>query len=81
MGDRTDGQGPIQTGSVVTRSDGNIAGFILYQAGSLGLAGVGASSRLRKSVVPIETASGYWATRIERPRKSISRRLGMPNEM
>ena len=55
---QSDGQGPLQSGSVVVVSDTDVAGFILYNAGLLGVAGVGESQRLKKFVSPIETGAG-----------------------
>ncbi|HEY3132277.1 MAG TPA: hypothetical protein VGL91_22670 [Acidobacteriota bacterium] len=54
---KTDGQGPIQAGSVTVSSDRSISGVILF-GGSVGTAGVGDSKSLRKFVAPMETGFG-----------------------
>ena len=51
----TDGQGVVQTGSVIVSSDVELSGTVVF-GGSLGLAGVGSSEPLKKFVSPIETA-------------------------
>ncbi len=53
----TDGQGPIQSGSVVISSGVKVAGVILF-GGSVGLAGVGDSKPLKRFIAPMKTARG-----------------------
>lgn len=54
---RTDGQGPIQTGSVVVSSDVKLSGVVLF-GGSIGLTGVADSKPLKKFVAPMRAATG-----------------------
>ena len=54
---RTDGRGPIQTGSVSVSSDVKLSGVILF-GGSIGLAGVTDSKPLKKFVAPVRVAVG-----------------------
>ncbi|HEY3128443.1 MAG TPA: SCE4755 family polysaccharide monooxygenase-like protein [Acidobacteriota bacterium] len=54
---RTDGQGPIQTGSVMVSSDVKLSGVILF-GGSIGMTGVADSKPLKKFVAPIRVATG-----------------------
>lgn len=50
---KTDGKGPLRTGSVRVVTDGDLAGVILFQG--VGTAGVQASQRSRKIVAPVLT--------------------------
>ncbi len=54
---KTDGQGPIQTGSVGVSSDVKLSGVILF-GGSIGLTGVADSKPLKKFVAPMRAATG-----------------------
>ncbi|HSR52053.1 MAG TPA: hypothetical protein VLV83_14575 [Acidobacteriota bacterium] len=52
----TDGQGPLQTGSVQVISDLPLSGFVFFEAGEIGATGVGDSPRLRGFVAPVEVS-------------------------
>ena len=54
---RTDGQGQIQTGSIVLNSDVKLSALILFR-GSIGLIGVADSKPLRRFAVPVRVDSG-----------------------
>lgn len=54
---KTDGDGPLQTGSSSAFSSGRINGVVLY-GGSVGAAGVGASPAGRCFLAPVETEPG-----------------------
>ena len=58
---KTDGEGSLQTGSVVVTSDTVLEGVILFSS-SQGLAGVGSSQAVRSFVAPVETASDVLDT-------------------
>ena len=49
----TDGVGLLQTGSVVVTSDSRVSAFAFYDAGSVGIAGVGSSEVGQSLITPI----------------------------
>ena len=49
----TDGAGALQTGAVVVTSDAQVSAFVFYDAGSVGIAGVGSSEVGQSLITPI----------------------------
>ncbi len=55
---KSSGDGSVQTGAIRVTADRPLSGFVLFDAGTGGVAGVGESAPLLHSRSPVETGSG-----------------------